>query len=695
MGVWLKLPLPVLASAGALLCLCGGVFAAAEAAAPVAAELTVRATSPRMGLLFTDSEAVDVRVAVGRAQGAVSVDYTVSESEGPWQGRGSVTVTPGPDSSGEAPLALGLPGRGLYTLSVTARCGAQTASTQTTLGVVFAPAAVTEASPWGIFYIPFTFKGRTPEQSMADIASNLRLLGASWVRFNFWAHTYGKVTLAGGATPDARGDWSAARQMVQALRREDLLVMGEIAQCPRELSSQPDATDVVGDAGPVYNRVKPKDYALWDSFMANLARDFADDIGVWEIWNEANSPNQYWTGTPEDFAELVRHTSRALKRGNPQARIAAAGFVGGHDFADRVFALGMGQDLDILSVHYTDINPGWTKAWKELLGKHHLNLPIWNSEELSEVPLRNLADGIERSFKFCHINIGYEPFRLLVNQDLTPRAPAIRFAVGAHCLGMATWLRHSSAPGCDLDLFQRGDELIAVVGQEARAAKLFATARSVVVEAAPVDADRPVTVTDEFGRTTPLVLREGKATLDLARNGFVTGARLFIHGARRLDVLSAAVSRPVDMAVIEAEAGRFSVGWGISPHDGFSEGRTVDIWRDEEPGPDGYWVEAKLTPPQAGRYELLFAGNRLSRLQAPSSLSPFVWQMDGGPEQPATAATPLPGDVPGAPEGVSVLGTLALQAGEHTFRLRLTGRRDQPDHHYALWFDALALRPAP
>ncbi len=26
------------------------------------------------------------------------------------------------------------------------------------------------------------------------------------------------------------------------------------------------------------------------------------------------------------------------------------------------------------------------------------------------------------------------------------------------------------------------------------------------------------------------------------------------------------------------------------------------------------------------------------------------------------------------------------------FRLRLTGRRDQPDDYYALWFDALALR---
>lgn len=658
------------------------------------AVLTVRATSPRMGLLFTDSEAVDVRAAVSGAGAAVQIDYSVQETGGPWRGSGSATITPGPNGSGEAALALDLPGRGLYGVKLTARSGAQTASGQASVGVVFTPAAVDEASPWGIFYIPFTFAGRTPEQSMADIAENLRRLGASWVRFNFWAPTYGKISIGAGPNPQVRGDWSAAVKMVKALRQEGLLVMGEIAQCPRELSSRPDDTAVVGDAGSVYNRVKPKDYAQWDSFMENLARDFADDIPVWEIWNEANIPNQYWTGTVEELAELIRHSSRALKRGNPRARIAAAGFVGGHDVADRLFALGMGQDLDILSVHYTDINPGWTAAWKALLAKHTLNLPIWNTEELSEVPVRNLADGIERSFKFCHINIGYEPFRLLVNQDLTPREPAIRFAVGAHCLGTAKWLRHSSAPGCELDLFQRGEEIIAVVGQEARTAKLFATARSVVLAAEPAVPDVPITVTNEFGRTTALTLQDGKATLALAQDGFVTGSRRFINGARRLEVLSADVSRPTDVSVIEAETGRFGAGWSISDHDGFSEGRTVDIWSDAEPGPEGYWVEVRFTPPTAGRYELLFVGNRLSRLQSPASISTFTWQVDGGPESLATTAVALAGDVPGAPEGVSVLATLDLTAGEHVYRLKLSARREQPDRHYALWFDALALRPA-
>jgi hypothetical protein len=237
-----------------------------------------------------------------------------------------------------------------------------------------------------------------------------------------------------------------------------------------------------------------------------------------------------------------------------------------------------------------------------------------------------------------------------------------------------------------LDLFQRGEERVAVIGQAGQTAKLFAAARSVVLAAEPVSSEAPVTATDLWGRTTPLKLRDGKAELAL-------GKRVFVNGARSLKVLSADISRPAGVVIVEAETGRFSSGWSISGHDGFSEGKTVDIWSDTEPGPEGYWVEVKITAPAAARYDLLFAGNALSRLQAPRSVSPFVWQLDGKDEHVAAEALPVAGDVPGAPEGLSTLGTLDLAAGEHTFRLKLTGRRDQPDKHYALWFDALALRP--
>ncbi|NSW56278.1 MAG: hypothetical protein HPY44_09700 [Armatimonadetes bacterium] len=654
-----------------------------------AAPLTTEVVSPRAGLTFTDSEPVDVRVRLTGLDAPVPVRYTVREAQGPWQVQGEVSVEPIRDGAGEARLPLELPGRGLYTVTVEARRGDEQARDEKSLGVVFPPHPVSETSHWGIFYIPRTWEGKSRSESYQDIARNIRMLGASWVRFNFWAHIFGKITITQGENPQASADWSDAKLMVKALRDEGLLILGEVAQCPRELSSRPDDTTPSGDAGPVYNRVKPADYALWEQLMEKLARDFAEEIPVWEIWNEANLPNAYWTGTVEEFAEHVKRTAAGLRRGNPGAKIAAAGFVGGHDFADKCFNLGMGQAIDILTVHYTDENPGWIDGWKALLAKHKLNLPIWNSEERSEVPVRNMAGGIEHSIKFCHINIGYEAFRLLVNLDLTPREPAIWFSVGTHCIGDSTWAgRDGSVPGYDVHFFQRGEERIAAFTRHDVAGKLFTIANEVTLSVTPLRPEEPVLVTDILGRSKPLEIQGGRGTLALS-------GPLFINGARAIEITRSSLGIAEDVMVFEAESAKKSAGFGVNNHTGFSEGRTLDIWSDVDPGPEGYYVELDLTVPAAGRYEVLFAGNGLGRLAAPRSLSPFVWQIDGGEQHLADKALPVTHGIPGAPEGLSTLGTVDLAPGAHTFRLKLTARRDTPDRHWALWFDAIALRRLP
>ncbi len=665
------------------------LLAIVACATSYAAPLGVQIISPRAGLTFTDAELVDVSVRVTGLDAPLSATYTVREVQGPWQTQGEVRIEQTRDGAGEAHLPMELPGRGLYMVTVEARRGDEQARDEKSLGVVFSPHPVSETSHWGIFYIPRTWEGKSRSESYQDIARNIRMLGASWVRFNFWAHIFGKITITQGENPQVSADWADAKLMVKALRDEGLLILGEVAQCPRELSSRPDDTTPAGDAGPVYNRVKPADYALWEQLMEKLARDFSEEIPVWEIWNEANLHNTYWTGTVEDFAEHVKHTSAGLRRGNPRAKIAAAGFVGGHDFADRCFSLGMGAAIDILTVHYTDENPSWIDGWKALLAKHNLNLPIWNSEERAEVPVRNIAGGIEHSIKFCHINIGYDAFRLLVNLDLTPREPAIWFSVGAHCIGDSTWAgRDGSVPGFDVHFFQRGDERIAAFTRHDVAGKLFTIANEVMLTVTPLRPDEPVVVTDSLGRSKPLEIRDGQAT-------FALSGPIFINGARAIEITRSGVAMPDDVAVFEAERARKSAGFVASTHTGFSEGRTLDIWTDADPGPEGYHVELDLTVPKAGRYEVLFAGNGLGRLAEPRSLSPFVWQIDGGEEHAADKALPVTHGVPGAPEGLSTLGTVDLAAGAHTFRLKLTARRETPDRHWALWFDAIALRRLP
>ncbi|NCO42508.1 MAG: hypothetical protein GW892_27875 [Armatimonadetes bacterium] len=292
-------------------------------AQPALGLFAVRATSPRAGLLFTEGEPVDVRAHVIGAAARMSVEYAVKEAEGPWQNTGSVVVTPGPDGTGEAPLPLELPGRGLYALALAARDGGQRVTNETSVAVVFPPAPPGAQSKWGLFYIPIAVLDATHPDAPAEVARNIRLLGASWARYNFWTQTYGKVTVTEGDPPTGTADFARAASEIAALRQEGVSILGEVAQMPQVLSSRPEATDQVGDAGPLWCRVKPRDYGLWDQMLEKLAAKFADEIQVWEILNEADIPNAYWSGTAAEFAEFVDHTSAALRRGNPRPRIAS------------------------------------------------------------------------------------------------------------------------------------------------------------------------------------------------------------------------------------------------------------------------------------------------------------------------------------------------------------------------------------
>jgi len=651
-----------------------------------AAPLTLRVVSPRAGLLFTDSEPVDVRARVAGGPGPTTVSYTVAESGGPWMAKGTLAF---PAAGGEKRLPLDLPGRGLYKLTLAATSGDAKAQAETWVAVVFTPPEPDPASPWGIFYTPHIWFNKGNANGARDAALSHRLLGASWSRLNFWAHSFEKVALAGGKV---KAEYPMWKSYARALRDQGISIFGEIAQCPRELSSRPDDTAVVGDAGPVWCRVKPRDYALWEQLIENLARDFRREIQVWEIWNEPNLPNRYWTGTLEDFATHIEHTSRAFRRGNPEARIAAGGFVHDIAFADRLFQLGMGRHIDILSVHYTDDRPDEIGRWRNLLAKHELELPIWNSEESSAIPLRNLASPIERSFKFIHVQIGYDSYRPLVRKDLTVLPAGIAFSVGAHCIGSAKCIGATDAvPGYDVLFFQRGEEVVGAFdrNQQTGSTRLFGpSALAATLVAEPLDGRKPA-VTDTWGRSRPLEIRNGRASLPLA------DATVFVNGCRRLEVVESVAGAPTRIPVVEAESGRWSAGWSANAKAGFSGGRILELWKKEEPDAAGYWAQLTFRVPAAGRYELLFSGNSPARLAPPPSISPFVWRIDDRKPVAPHAALPVQQGVPGAPEGLSTLGTVDLKAGDHTFRLTLTGRRKQYDTCYAMWFDAIALRAVP
>jgi len=673
--------------------LCAGTLAAAQDRQ--SGDLRVAILSSAPGNLFTDSEPASVRVRVSGADGAVTVRFEVAETDGPWRNSGRLSLDVLPDGTAEEALPLELPGRGLYKVNVTAVFGQKQAHAETWVAIVFTPEKPVLQSPWGIFWVPDRGTGEA-------LAKSIRLLGASWVRFNFWAFSFDEVTVTDGPVPVVKAKYSRWKRYAQALHDEGLFIMGEIAQCPKALSSKADAVTPQGDSGPIWARVKPRDYRLWDQLMEQLAADFSDEIDVWEIWNEPNI--HFWEGTVEEYAELVEHTARALRRGNPDTRIAAGGFVaispGAFGFTEKLLQLGMGKHIDVLSVHYTDEQPEHIAQWRELLAKHELDLPIWNSEEKSEIPLRNLAGGIEISFKFIHIGVRYPEYRPLVRPDLTVLPAGMAFSVAAHCIGVGEHVGSSDVvPGFDVHFFRRGEETVGVF-QRATVkdrTKLFGPkARRLTLAVEPLEGGGDVVVTDIFGRSRALPVSDGRAVLSLesALSGSSsTPGALFVNGARAIEVVSIDELKQGDgTSVFTAESGRRSVGWGVFSEAGYFGDKVASIWADKEPGPEGYWVEVDIAVGRSGRYQVIFSGNDLKRMKSPRSLSPFQWRIDDGQAHTVDASMPPPTGDLGAIGGLNDLGDIHLDKGKHRFRLTLTGRRDEPDQRYALWFDAILLR---
>ncbi len=148
----------------------------------------------------------------------------------------------------------------------------------------------------------------------------------------------------------------------------------------------------------------------------------------------------------------------------------------------------------------------------------------------------------------------------------------------------------------------------------------------------------------------------------------------------------------------EAEAGPRSAGWVLGTGAGWSNGTYLDLWQAAEPtDPDGYWAEVPFLLGSAGAYDLVLSGTALTLLGPPAGTSPFRWCVDGGPWNYVASAAQvedLSAAIPGMPAGPSRLASsLRLAAGNHTFRLALTGRRVRFDNRYAMWFDAVVLIP--
>lgn len=143
--------------------------------------------------------------------------------------------------------------------------------------------------------------------------------GAGWSRLVFWW---------GALQPKGPNDWNTFAT------DNDSYINAELAR-GRELTgvilNTPTWAGVTASPNAVpRNLYLPWDHPqnYWGQFMRRLATRYAGKVNTWIIWNEVDIPSgawQTWDGSIEDYVQLLRVAYRAVKAGNPQARIAHYG----------------------------------------------------------------------------------------------------------------------------------------------------------------------------------------------------------------------------------------------------------------------------------------------------------------------------------------------------------------------------------
>lgn len=140
-----------------------------------------------------------------------------------------------------------------------------------------------------------------------------------------------------------RYDWSFWDDFVRAATQDyGIQLIPYVCYTPKWAAS---------DQGENYWRSPPRHPEDFGRFVAALVTRYGGRIHTWELWNEPDN-QAYWTGTPQQFAALVRAGSAAVRRTDPAAKVVLGGIAGELDFLAKVLRdEHVSQVVDVVNVH--------------------------------------------------------------------------------------------------------------------------------------------------------------------------------------------------------------------------------------------------------------------------------------------------------------------------------------------------------
>jgi hypothetical protein len=142
-------------------------------------------------------------------------------------------------------------------------------------------------------------------------------------------------------------------------------------------------------AGEDFWRQPPKNNAQFADFVKQLVARYKNRIHSWEIWNEPDNPS-YWSGTADQFADLLAAGANAVRQSDPNAKVVMGGLAWNLNFLENVLAHPTAiTNVDVINLHNyyetwssdpLEKIPEYVGRAHDILREHGLHQAIWMAE---------------------------------------------------------------------------------------------------------------------------------------------------------------------------------------------------------------------------------------------------------------------------------------------------------------------------
>jgi hypothetical protein len=184
------------------------------------------------------------------------------------------------------------------------------------------------------------------------------------------------------ADPSQPPDFGGLNEVMALSMQYNLPVVADLFTIPSWIADCEVPTDISGMA-----RCGTDDLTAYRSLITQIVAHADPVIRDWEIWNEPDT-GEFFTGTPQQYAQMLRTAHDAIKAIDPQANVLLGGIssTAGMSWLAQVFAT-PGADatgaFDIANVHERnglDALAPDIVSWKQFLAGYGFTGPLWVTE---------------------------------------------------------------------------------------------------------------------------------------------------------------------------------------------------------------------------------------------------------------------------------------------------------------------------